>query len=402
MKRLLLRAIPVVLVPLCCVACRANSAVDSGPASITATSVATTPALAAYEPTAMPTTAPSATPTAVPSTTPTAAPRATLAIRPDGCPEPTDDTRLLINRPGGYCLLYPDTHTAVRGGFDGPEPAGVRIVQGSILGGGPQATIIVGQATGEDLKEAAQIAQEKNRAGTGLEVGLVELEVAGQPAYMLVGLGGQDLSRSLVFELDDWRYNFTFRPDEVAGSEVAASLTQFADVILNSFTPIPVNEATTAEDECLEPRADERLIVSEPLGFCLLLPETYTQEDAGDGSTNFQSGSGVDADHPQLTVVVTDAGSQTAQMLTDHLIREKNELTGQPSMVTMFTVGDGNILATMVDGAPGHETERLLLFDHDDRRYQLAFTPYDPAQPELTGAMAELVTLVTQSFRFLR
>ena len=55
----------------------------------------------------------------------------------------------------------------------------------------------------------------------------------------------------------------------------------------------------------------------------------------------------------------------------------------------------------MIDGAPGHESERLLLFDYNERQYRLTFTPYEPAQPELTGTMAALVRLVTQSLRFL-
>src|SRR5690606_28010884 len=35
------------------------------------------------------------------------------------------------------------------------------------------------------------------------------------------------------------------------------------------------------------------------------------------------------------------------------------------------------------------------------RHYRLTFTPYDPAQPELTEAMKALILQVTQSFRFL-
>src|SRR5690606_37852752 len=69
---------------------------------------------------------------------------------PDACPKPTDDAYLLVNPLGGYCLLYPDTHTAVRGGFDGPEPSGIRIVDSSILNTDLWASITVGEDSGED------------------------------------------------------------------------------------------------------------------------------------------------------------------------------------------------------------------------------------------------------------
>lgn len=382
MKRLLLLTVAILLVIVVFVACGANPAGESALITVTAPSEPTAPALAPYKP------------EAAPSTT---APPVQSSL-PDGCPQPTADTLLLRYPPGGYCLLYPDSHTAVRGGFDAWSPSAFRIVRGNILSTSPWATVATGDAAGFDPEKTAR---ESAASMAEYGVGLVELEVAGEPAYMVTGIPGQDLTRSLYFNHGDVSYHFTFGPDDAAGSETVQYLDAFADVLLGHLTFIPASETFTAADECLEPRPDEQLIVSESLGFCLLLPATYVQEAVGDSSAIFQSGSAIDADHPQLAVEVADAGSQTAERLTDDLIRQKSEQTGQPVMVTMYTVGDGNILAKMVDGAPGYESERSLIYDHDGRQYRLAFTPYDPEQPELTGAMAELVTLVTQSFRFL-
>lgn len=100
-------------------------------------------------------------------------------------------------------------------------------------------------------------------------------------------------------------------------------------------------------------------------------------------------------------IEVADAGGQEAGALTDDLIREMSAITGEPVAIKMYTIGNGNILVTMLDGAPGYEQERVLLVGHDDRHYRLTFTPYDPAQPELTEAMKALILQVTQSFRFL-
>ena len=121
MKRLLVRTIAVLLAVVGFVACVANPAGKSAPVTVTAPAEPTAPALAPYKP------------EAVPSTT-APADQATL---PDGCPPPTDNTFLLRYPPGGYCLLYPDSHTAVRGGFDSWAPSAFRIVRGRFLSTSP-------------------------------------------------------------------------------------------------------------------------------------------------------------------------------------------------------------------------------------------------------------------------
>ena len=370
---------------------------EAGPAtaepSTTVVEVSTLPALRPA-PTLMPT-ATAERPTAMPTPIPTGA---TIAAVPDACPQPTDDTRLLINAAGGYCLLYPDSHTAVRGGFDGPEPNGVRIVNGNILNTDTWASVRVSEATGEDL---AQTAREDAERLSGFDVVLTEMEVAGQPAFMLSGLPGQDLTRTIRFEHDGLLYSFQTGPDDVSGSETSRRADEFTNLLLNSLAFIPVSDVVTNTGECLHPRPDEQLIISEALGVCLLVPSDYVHEEPDRNTAAFHSGSIVDADHPQLSIEVFDAGSHTAGELTDELIREMNTITGEPVGFSMYTIGDGNTLAKIIDGAPGHELEHLLLVDHDNRRYQLTFAPYDPAQTVLSEAMKALILQVTQSFRFL-
>lgn len=303
-----------------------------------------------------------------------------------------------MNSQGGYCLLYPDSHTAVKGGFDSGEPAGIRIVNGSILNTDLWASILVGDATGSDL---AQSAREDAERLSEFDVELTEIEVAGEPAYMLTGLPGQDLTRNIRFEHDGILYSFQIGPDDVAGSETFRRVNEFTATLLDSLTFIPVNDVITLVDECLLPRPDEKLILNESLDFCLLIPFGYVYEEPDQNSAVFHGGTVVDADHPKLSIMVTDAGNKPAEEVTDVLLREMNDLTGEPVLIRLYTIGNGNILVTMLDGAPGQELERVLLIDHDGRRYRLAFTPYDPSQPELTGAMEAFITQVTQSFRFL-
>jgi hypothetical protein len=305
---------------------------------------------------------------------------------------------LLINPLGGYCLLYPDTHTAVRGGFDSGEPAGIRIVDGSILNTDLWASITVGEDTGEDLAQSS-----RDYAAGLAEYGVefYEIEVAGQPAYMLTGLFGQDLTRSIRLKHDGLIYNFQIGPDDVPGTELYKRISEFTDTLLDSLTFLPVTDVLTLSDVCLQPRPDEKLVINEALDFCLLISDAYDYEEPDPNSAAFLSGPVVDADHPRLLINVVDDERRTERELTDDLIKQMNELTGEWILIRMYTIGDGNTLVTMIDGAPGHELERLLFVDHEDRLYQFSFTPYDPAQPELTGVMEALIQKVTQSFRFL-
>lgn len=367
----------VVLVTLSFVACGANPAVESRPVTLTAPSEPAAPALAPYKPTATPMTA-----------APTD--QATL---PDGCPQPTDDTFLLRYPPGGYCLLYPDSYTAVRGGFDQWSPSAFRIVQGSILNTStPWATVATGEASGFDPEK---IAREAAASMAEHGVGLVEMEVAGEPAFMVTGIPGQDLTRSLYFNHGDISFHFTFGPDDAPGSETAQYLNEFVDGLLNSLTFTPVSETFAPADECLEPRADEQLIVNEPLDYCVLLPSDYTLGQTGPNSARMAAGPGTDTSRPQLLVEVIDLGDQP-------LAAAEATADASATALDLFTVADGNYLSWLVAGPTGADSERVLLLYHDNQLHRLTFVPADPPQRDWTGETEEFVTLVTRSFRFLK
>lgn len=399
MKRLVFLSLAVLLAVPALVACGVTS--GNLPADGSATSEPATPTQTALRP------IPASTPTAASPTEPTAKPATTstrdsIETVPDACPQATANTRLLINSPGGYCLLYPDSHTAVKGGFDGPEPSGVRIVAGSILNTGtPWVTITVSDAGGRTIEQLTEEAQGHVDQLSEYGAELFEIEVAGQPAVLTTGNPGQDFTRVVTFVHEGVRYIFIFGPDDVAGSEISERLTAFADVILNSFAFTPITETVTAADECLMPRNTEKSVFSGTLGFCLYIPSNYVFGETGEESALIRAVSPDAETLPQLMIEVADLETESAAQLTDELIREMNALTGQPVSIALYTIGDGDTLVKMIDGAPGYELERLMIVDHGDRQYRLIFTPYNPAQPELTGAMDAFITQVTQSFRFL-
>lgn len=353
------------------------------------TAAPATPAALRPAATAQPTTTSVVEPTDVLATPPNANATDTSAA----CPQPTDDMFLLRYPPGGYCLLYPDSYTAVRGGFDQWSPSAFRIVQGSILNTStPWATVTTGEAAGVDPEKIAR------EAAASMEehgVGLIEMEVAGEPAFMVTGIPGQDLTRSLYFNHGDVSFHFTFGPDDTAGSETAEALDEFVDGLLGRLTFIPVRDTFTAADECLEPRTNEQLIVNETLGYCVLLPSGYTLEQTGPNSARMAAGSGADTHRPQLLVEVIELGEQPLDAAVA-------TATAGTTMLDLLTVADGTYLSWLVPGAAGADFERVLLLYYEDQLHRLTFVPADPPQQEWRGETAEFVALVTRTFRLLR
>lgn len=398
MKRFALLSLVIPLATLSLVACGASPDAAE-PANTEVAELATTePAIAGATETPTQT-----TPTAEPSSESTATLSDTSGgAAADTCPEPTEDTYLLRNPLAGYCLLYPDSYTAVRGGFDGPNPTGVRIVNGSILNlTEPWAAITTRDAAGRTFEELRQEAQQSvdNMSENGFDVELFEIEVAGQPAILLTGLLGQDMTRVIHLLHGGLIYDFTLGPDDAVGSKTAQRLTEFADVILNSLAFIPVTETITMADECLQPRPDEQLVIDETLGFCLLLPPDYTHDQPSEESANFYVDSMMDVEHPKLMIEVTNAGGQTAEQAAGALAASFPDAQLAPSCC--YTVGSGDFMAYSVDGVPGQDLGRVLLVVGDDRLYRLTFVPFDPSNPEMNEETEALFRQVTQSFRFL-
>lgn len=421
MKRLLLLTSAFLSVFLSLVACQPDIHTTPSQQGEGEPVQSTSPALAPYEstptsipPTSIPTVetriAPTPTATLVPPPTaslpeqaavsPTESmpsPAGAIAV-PEACPKPTADTRVLVNRLGGYCLLYPDTHTALRTVYGSEPTSTIHIFAESILSQAPFVFLSTEDAAGQD---PAQVAQAIADQLAEFDVELAEIEVAGQPAFMLTNLPGQAFTREVIFEHGGMLYKFSFLPDDFAGTDYARQLTTFADVLLNSLTFIPVSETMAVIEDCMQPRPDEQLIISEALGFCLLVPSSYTYDPDGQDRATFHGGSVVDADHPRLIIEVSATGNRSAYELTDKLFNEVTPPEDLPVEIHVFTLGDDNITAKMVDNVPGEYPGRVMLFDHGERRYRLTFMPYDPAQFEFTGAMGTLIHLVTQSFRFL-
>jgi hypothetical protein len=287
----------------------------------------------------------------------------------------------------GFCLLYPVTHKVER-----PNPQEVVLVIGGLLNAGdPRAMIKVTPSEGRTPSEAA----DEIAAGfEGMDVARSEGVVAGEPAVVLDNLPGQDINRRVIFTHEGLLYDIYFSPIDPADP---APLDNFVEGVLTSFTFMPVSDAVTAADECVEPKAGEQLITSEAFGYCFVAPADFTYEEPGETNANLFTGSMMDVEHPKLMIEITDAGGKSAATAADELAASFEGFD------IPRTFGDtlGYEPAERLDGVPGQDLGRVLLAAHDDRLYRLTFVPTDPMQTEVYAQMETLFAKVLYTFRFL-
>lgn len=319
---------------------------------------------------------------------PTEEPAATAApVADDTCPTATDGTYLLRDPRHGFCLLYPVTHKVER-----PNADEVVLVVGGLLNAGdPRAMINVTPSEG---RTAADLADEIMADFEGFEITRSETTVAGEPAIELDGVPGQDINQRVIFTHGDMLYHIYLSP---IGPENLREMDTFRQIILASFTFIPVSDTVTAADECVAPKADEQLITSEEFGYCFLVPADFTYEEPSATNANIFVGSMMDVEHPKLMIEVTDAAGRSAGAAADELVASFEGFEIPRAFGDML----GYEVAERLDGVPGQDLGRVLLAVHGDRLYRLTFVPADPAQTEVYAQMETLFAKVLNTFRFL-
>lgn len=303
------------------------------------------------------------------------------------CPEATADTYLLRNPQHGYCLLYPVGHKVER-----PNAEEVALVIGGLLNvTEPRVGIKVTPADG---RTAAAYADEIVAGFEGFDITRSETTVAGEPAFVLDNVPGQDINRQVIFTHEDRLFHLYFSPIDPADT---AMMDAFAAGILESITFIPVSDTVTAADECVAPKANEQQILNDALGFCFLAPAEFTFEQPSETNANLFFGSMMDVEHPKLMIEVTPADGQTAAAAADALVAEFE------GMEIARSFGDtlGYEPADRLDGVPGQDLGRVLLAVHGDRLYRLTFVPADPTQGDVYAQMEALFNQILATFRFL-
>ena len=122
------------------------------------------------------------------------------------CPTSTSDTKLLMNKEDGYCLLYPAEDVSNTPGW---------VVIHPLLGPGevPGEAWLYIQVQAAAGRAAAQIVDRGIAAlGEGFNISRFAVDVDGEQAIVVDGLPGQVSNRLVMIVHDDRLYTLTFQP----------------------------------------------------------------------------------------------------------------------------------------------------------------------------------------------
>ena len=180
------------------------------------------------------------------------------------------------------------------------------------------------------------------------------------------------------------------------GQASDADIRAIADFAARVYREIEAEaQAETTQSACPASTETLQALVNEAHGYCLTYPAEYKVEKPNPDSTLLVIGGLLDASNPRAAIRVEDAG---AGGLEAAVSRMEADYSGFPFERSEATVGGAP--AVMLDGLPGQEITRRVLFVHDGRLYTLDFAPADPTA-DAFARMETLYRSVLDSFTLL-
>jgi hypothetical protein len=147
------------------------------------------------------------------------------------CPEPGSGHLLLEREDKGYCLVYPNTFTAVD-----PNPDETALVIGDLLNHtDARLSITVADAAGKTTQGAADKI-ESDYAIPGFDVGREDIDIGGEDAVLFQQMPGQDFTRRIIVVKDDRLYVLDFTPADEAVGDPYTRMQALLDTVVDSFT----------------------------------------------------------------------------------------------------------------------------------------------------------------------
>lgn len=196
------------------------------------------------------------------------------------------------------------------------------------------------------------------------------------------------------------------------GTEPAVEATVVVEativVATDTATPEPPTTATAEVVPTEEPAVDTAAVCPEPAegtellqhqayGYCLLYPDDLDAVQTSDNGVSVVAGSLLaSGEHPRLDIAIQEAGGRSLEQVAEEFMAgyEGFEL-GLGSAVI------GGIGAAVLDDVPGQDINRVVLIVHDDRLYELRFSPASEDAGDAFTRMEELSQVVMESLTFV-
>lgn len=145
------------------------------------------------------------------------------------CKQDAEGMQFFANEAYGFCVLVPQEFSIAR-----PDDHEIAAFSGTPQGGtAPLAYIIVSDAGGKTAAEIAApaIAEAK---GLGLTVTQTDITLSGEPAVVVDGLPGQDVTRTIFVVHNGTEYAISFTPADPK-LEAYPSVQKLYDAVIGSF-----------------------------------------------------------------------------------------------------------------------------------------------------------------------
>jgi hypothetical protein len=155
----------------------------------------------------------------------------------DDCLSPTTGTRLLTNGDRGFCLLYPAGFSAA----ESPDGAVVLAAGSPAQANGSKVHIEVKDASGSTAEQLANglVAEaEKGTPAPSVER-TFGLTIGYEPAELLDGMPGPDISRHVLAVHAGKLYRLIFTPADPSQREAYAQMQALYELVTRSFRFLP-------------------------------------------------------------------------------------------------------------------------------------------------------------------
>jgi len=344
----------------------------------------------------------------VPTSEPT-----TPAVTPEEvCAPAREGTIQVIHRQAGFCFLAPDSYTfnppdtfdSMAIGLTGPEliPSPTEPLYAGLRG---DVIAVPGAAGGVTALEwANEELAALALAGTG---SVEETTAGGQPAAIIPDYPAFYTMRRLVVAANDTLYVFDQVPNAApTDSPEAAVVGQTWDLLIETLAFFPAEYSGPVllpEDVCPTATAGTTLYVNRRDGYCLLLPEGFSENPEFPGQ--FMGGPEISG----LPEPLTPHASLTAgyfgppgPITLDELV--ENFLINSPDR-TLVNIADATIggqpSKVVYDKNEPLADRTAYVLVNGQRMYTLLAQPDDPAEwPDAAEPLETLWTTVTGSIQF--
>lgn len=152
-------------------------------------------------------------------------------------------------------------------------------------------------------------------------------------------------------------------------------------------------EPTESPAACPAATDDTHLLRDPRHGFCLLYPTTHKVERPNAEEVALVVGSLLNSGDPRASINVTPLDGRTIAAVAGEIVAgfEGFEIASSETTV-------GGVPTVLLDGVPGQDFHRRLIFANGDWLYQMVISPVDPAN---TAPIDSFMEGVLASFTFI-